>query len=285
MITEFANLCISCFVDGTSSFLALINSLVVSCIKQLFLPFHNVFFLQRNFSFDLHPLLQDWMATTATRHAGMSVAGLNNNPQSIEHYIIRRERVDSIVTNETDESMNVNYDQASNASVESMEVENHEFKDALSEIDMNEEVNNERDQELNNEILIGSETWHSAVPHDWIPIITSDLQAQRRQPLQRPLSDAYLNGMPKKRRKVEKRSANYTQPSAFRDSLQSAIVIAEVHPISSRSQDEIIKEADNNNDLQLAFDEQLRSEIINRLHNDSDYNPDRFINTKNYITS
>ena len=102
------------------------------------------------------------------------------------------------------------------------------------------------------------------------------------------MSDAYVNGPSVKRRKIEndKRSiANYTDSSAFHDSLKSAIVVAGVHPKSSRSQEEILKEADSDSNLQIAFKQQLKCEINNRVSNDSDYNPDRFTNTKNYITN
>lgn len=51
--------------------------------------------------------------------------------------------------------------------------------------------------------LIGSESWHREVPSSWIPIISNDLDLQRRSgPTHEPLSEAYLNVLPKKKRKT-----------------------------------------------------------------------------------
>lgn len=52
------------------------------------------------------------------------------------------------------------------------------------------------------ETVIGSEPWHSQVPADWVPIMTRDSQRQRTQGKQPAFSDAYLSGMPSKRRKI-----------------------------------------------------------------------------------
>ncbi|XP_038226798.1 large proline-rich protein BAG6 isoform X9 [Dermochelys coriacea] len=47
-----------------------------------------------------------------------------------------------------------------------------------------------------------AEPWAAAVPPEWVPIIREDIQTQRRGKQQPPLSDAYLTGMPAKRRKL-----------------------------------------------------------------------------------
>nr|XP_045012749.1 large proline-rich protein BAG6 isoform X15 [Jaculus jaculus] len=47
-----------------------------------------------------------------------------------------------------------------------------------------------------------AEPWAAAVPPEWVPIIQQDIQSQRKVKPQPPLSDAYLSGMPAKRRKL-----------------------------------------------------------------------------------
>lgn len=54
------------------------------------------------------------------------------------------------------------------------------------------------------ETLIGSESWHREVPSSWIPIISADIDLQRRSGRSHePLSEAYLNVLPKKKRRTD----------------------------------------------------------------------------------
>uniref|UniRef100_A0A8C1JPS1 Large proline-rich protein BAG6 n=1 Tax=Cyprinus carpio TaxID=7962 RepID=A0A8C1JPS1_CYPCA len=48
-----------------------------------------------------------------------------------------------------------------------------------------------------------AEPWAATVPPEWVPIIRHDMLTQRKMKAQPPLSDAYLHGMPAKRRKVK----------------------------------------------------------------------------------
>lgn len=56
----------------------------------------------------------------------------------------------------------------------------------------------------NADTMIGSESWHREVPSSWIPIISADIDLQRRTGgnVHEPLSEAYLNVLPKKKRKT-----------------------------------------------------------------------------------
>uniref|UniRef100_A0A672L4D4 BCL2-associated athanogene 6 n=1 Tax=Sinocyclocheilus grahami TaxID=75366 RepID=A0A672L4D4_SINGR len=48
-----------------------------------------------------------------------------------------------------------------------------------------------------------AEAWAAALPPEWVPIIRQDQISQRKMKAQPPLSDAYLLGMPAKRRKLK----------------------------------------------------------------------------------
>lgn len=63
-------------------------------------------------------------------------------------------------------------------------------------------INLENDPEPLPAINVFSEPWQSQVPPDWVPLIARDTQRQRKQTQQPPFSDAYLSGMPSKRRKI-----------------------------------------------------------------------------------
>lgn len=51
-------------------------------------------------------------------------------------------------------------------------------------------------------LIICSILVYLIVPQEWVPIIRCDMMTQRKMKAQPPLSDAYLHGMPAKRRKV-----------------------------------------------------------------------------------
>lgn len=128
----------------------------------------------------------------------------------------------------------------------------------------------------------GDESWQMEVNPEWVPIVNGDSEKQKHQRPQQPLSDAYLQGMPAKRRKlgheghVNFNNAAETVPT----SLRRAVTAAGVEPISSL--ENLASEASDNNDLQHAFDEQVLGSIRDRLDSDTDYRPDQFPNTARF---
>lgn len=128
------------------------------------------------------------------------------------------------------------------------------------------------------------ETWHSAIPQEWVPVITRDVQRQRRHP-QHPFSDAYLVGMPSKRRRIMAESQEVLRPvhSLLPQALQRAISSTHVQPVTSL--DRVHQEVTQNMSLHTAYKEQVRSMLRDRLQNDLDYHPDRFPHAERYFNT
>nr|CAD7441166.1 unnamed protein product [Timema bartmani] len=133
------------------------------------------------------------------------------------------------------------------------------------------------------DVLLSAEPWHADVPSDWVPIITRDSQRQRRQNPQPPFSDAYLSGMPSKRRKVvssAKPQGSLSQ--VISESVCTAVNAAGVGPVLVR--DTVSQAAGNDPTIQLAYQEQLRAAVQESLAQNTDYSSTRFPNTAKYFT-
>ena len=108
------------------------------------------------------------------------------------------------------------------------------------------------------------------------------MERQRRVPLQRPFSDAYLANV-SKRRKIERRPIN------LRDTLQSSLASSGVRPITQISNEDIAEQIAENSSLNLNFDSMVRNAVTDRVVDDEDYirarkqNPDRFPNSHRYF--
>ncbi|OQR67960.1 hypothetical protein BIW11_13207, partial [Tropilaelaps mercedesae] len=120
----------------------------------------------------------------------------------------------------------------------------------------------------------GSE-WMGGVPPGWAPIIARDMGSQAA--VQRPLSDAYLSGMPSKRRRLMKP----TSPSQLSDipaSIQQAIQRAGVRPRTSV--DALNADVQRNTVvLQDALQSSIRDALARRLtEQTADFDKDKFPN-------
>ncbi|XP_068425333.1 large proline-rich protein BAG6 isoform X1 [Clinocottus analis] len=111
-----------------------------------------------------------------------------------------------------------------------------------------------------------SETWAAAVPPEWVPIIRCDMMTQRKMKAQPPLSDAYLHGMPAKRRKTGLGGGSLLSLS---DAVSQAARTAGVKPITSaeRLQDDL-----ETQELKEAYAEQVKADIKKRVREDPDFN-------------
>ncbi|XP_041081704.1 large proline-rich protein BAG6-like isoform X2 [Polyodon spathula] len=118
-----------------------------------------------------------------------------------------------------------------------------------------------------------SEPWAAAVPPEWVPIIRQDLQTQRKMKSQPPLSDAYLCGMPAKRRKTAQSDGPYPSLS---EAVNRAARTVGAKPITSP---ESLQGDLDTPELQEAYTNQVKSDIQKRLQEDPEYSRQRFPNT------
>ncbi|GFN82745.1 eukaryotic translation initiation factor 3 subunit f [Plakobranchus ocellatus] len=130
----------------------------------------------------------------------------------------------------------------------------------------------------------GSDNWQSVIPQEWIPVISQDVARQRDQRPQPPLSDAYLQGLPAKRRRMmtvehagEMGSMGRYLPSALTRAAQAA----RVEPISS--EENLAREAADNLDLQAELEHEVAAVLETRITSDSDFSSERFPHAKEYF--
>uniref|UniRef100_A0A673NDE3 BCL2-associated athanogene 6 n=1 Tax=Sinocyclocheilus rhinocerous TaxID=307959 RepID=A0A673NDE3_9TELE len=118
-----------------------------------------------------------------------------------------------------------------------------------------------------------AEAWAAALPPEWVPIIRQDQISQRKMKAQPPLSDAYLLGMPAKRRKMVKSDG---PKLSLTEAVSQAAKSAGVTPILAPN---ALQEDLEKPELQEAYSEQLKNDIKKRVKEDPDYNSRRFPNT------
>ncbi|XP_062342976.1 large proline-rich protein BAG6 isoform X1 [Osmerus eperlanus] len=117
-----------------------------------------------------------------------------------------------------------------------------------------------------------ADTWAAAVPPEWMPIIRHDMLSQRKIKTQPPFSDAYLHGMPAKRRKTAQGEGPHLSLS---EAVSRAARVAGVRPVTSP--DSLQGELESP-ELQEAYTEQVRSDLRERVREDPDYSSQRFPN-------
>lgn len=123
------------------------------------------------------------------------------------------------------------------------------------------------------EVAPEAEPWAASVPPEWVPIIRHDMLSQRKIKAQPPLSDAYLHGMPAKRRKMTQCEGPHLSLS---DAVSRAARSAGVLPLTAPNslQGELERP-----ELQQAYTSQVKNDIKERVREDPDYSAQRFPNT------
>lgn len=127
----------------------------------------------------------------------------------------------------------------------------------------------------------GDDEWKTIMPQEWIPVITTDIVRQRRMPAQAPFSDAYINGLPPKRRKMVDQRGVTPSEDSIGDALKQAASATGATPLTSM--EDLTKAAKENRKLHGAYRKEVKKEVKTRLEKDSDYRPDRFPQTRDYF--
>ncbi|CAH1389157.1 unnamed protein product [Nezara viridula] len=110
-------------------------------------------------------------------------------------------------------------------------------------------------------------------PQDWVPIISRDRERQRRQAVQGPLSDAYLAGMPSKRRKVVTSSKPHGNLArVISESMNTALGAAGV----ARVEPNLAETAGGDTSLRAAYKEQVRTTLTPTLRHHPDFSPEKY---------
>ncbi|XP_047104408.1 large proline-rich protein BAG6 isoform X2 [Schistocerca piceifrons] len=159
----------------------------------------------------------------------------------------------------------------------SLTLETHSFSESETDV-VQSPTNLIMDSETLPDVVIGAETWHNVLPSDWVPIITRDTQRQRKQNSQAPFSDAYLSGMPSKRRKIvssAKPQGNVGQILA--DGVRHAVASAGIRETPD------MEAAGEDLELQAAYREQMKLSFQDNVGTSSDVTNERFPNTTKYF--
>ncbi|GAA6088865.1 large proline-rich protein BAG6 isoform X1 [Tachysurus ichikawai] len=118
-----------------------------------------------------------------------------------------------------------------------------------------------------------AEAWAAALPPEWVPIISQDITSQRKIKGQPPLSDAYLQGMPAKRRKTAQADGPRLTLSEAVSQAARSVGVTPVTPPSALQED--LESAE----LQEAYIQQVKNDIKQRVREDPNFSSRRFPNT------
>ncbi|XP_050292719.1 large proline-rich protein bag6-B isoform X2 [Anthonomus grandis grandis] len=133
-------------------------------------------------------------------------------------------------------------------------------------------------------VVYGSQPWHRDTPEEWVPIIARDIQKQKKQSSQPPFSDAYLAGMPSKKRKlIEKAKPDGSISDIITDSVRQAVTAVGLQSVAPL--EEVAQAAGESLEIQTAFRSLLQSTVRSNLENNEDFTPERYPNTSRFFNN
>ncbi|XP_034384557.1 large proline-rich protein BAG6 isoform X2 [Cyclopterus lumpus] len=240
----------------------------------------------RRMSSDISPILVNWMTSMMTMRLQVILEHIPISQEQIQNYIVHTqadqssapgtqepERAQSAAIEDTlspaaattaEEAMSVSHD--TRASSRETRVLPGDLGASGGAAPLGGDMAAAGAEGGSEESARESETWAAAVPPEWVPIIRCDMMTQRKMKAQPPLSDAYLHGMPAKRRKTGLGGGSLLSLS---DAVSQAARTAGVKPVTSaeRLQDEL-----ETQELKEAYAEQVKADIKKRVREDPDFN-------------
>ncbi|GAB6024609.1 Large proline-rich protein bag6 [Chamberlinius hualienensis] len=278
IVSEDVVLGIYCFRDGYQGF----QRMVENRVRQL--------------ASDLDPYIQQWMISICLAQVSGMIPNITVREADIMRYVVRATSstkpsaatsiTPTVASSVATTSNNTANTQSVKSSlpVESMDVDESNAvggyrpppppppSAVVTEVD--------RNMLLDADESHADESWHTAVPASWVPIINEDVQRQRRFAGQRPFSDGYLGTIPPKRRKMlcggGRLNGGVDASNVLLEALRRSISAAGVEPRTST--EALAQDVAANSGLNAAFRNQLNRAISKRLQEDPDYNSARFPN-------
>jgi hypothetical protein len=112
------------------------------------------------------------------------------------------------------------------------------------------------------------EEWHDHVPPTWVTIMNNDVEKQKKKKKrQNPYSDAYISGLPEKRREILSSHPPVGDEMNLMAALRQAAQTVNVEPLTSFA--ELEKDAEDSN-LQNEFEASFRHDIESRLDSNTE---------------
>ncbi|KAM6967910.1 large proline-rich protein BAG6 isoform 2-T2 [Aplochiton taeniatus] len=251
----------------------------------------------RRMSSDMSPSLVNWMTSMMTMRLQVILEHIPVTQEQIRHYIVHSQREPAAAMGAQEQSAQPQADR------QSVKIEDTRSpapattaEEALSSSRETRASPAERGATGGAAPLVGatpatvaeagrgesgrdSDAWAAAVPPEWVPIIRHDLITQRKMKAQPPMSDAYLHGMPAKRRKTGQGDGALLSLS---DAVSRAARTAGVKPVTAPDS---LQEELESREVQEAYAEQVKSDIKKRVREDPDFSSQQFPNSHRAFSS
>ncbi|CAF0981590.1 unnamed protein product [Didymodactylos carnosus] len=242
---EYLSLTSHCFVDGEPA-----------AIEYL---------LNRNRTIfrTTNPIILTWSETYLRRALTHAFSGIRSSPSNISSYL-----TESAISSATNNGGMYTMSTRVNSSPQTSTIVN--------------KTDNGRQQQLTTRTGQENNTWQASLPEEWVPIVVRDVVTQNHTHPQSPLSDAYKDGIPTKRRRV------YIREDLTSTNLLNNILIRASHSSNTHSQlpdSDSIRHMASSPELLQTFDQELKRLLELRLKNDRDYEKVHLHmpNTKRYL--